>query len=50
MMTVFRNDDLCDRSNVLFVDGEILRYDKRSARRTCATSTTASASSRPGAG
>lgn len=29
LMTVFQNDDLFDRSNVLFVDGEILRYDKR---------------------
>jgi NDP-sugar pyrophosphorylase family protein len=28
-MTVFRNDDQWDRSNVLFVDGRLLRYDKR---------------------
>jgi len=29
MMTVYRNDDRLDRSNVLFVDGRIIRYDKR---------------------
>lgn len=29
LMTVFRNANQWDRSNVLFVDGEILRYDKR---------------------
>lgn len=28
LMTVFRNDDLWDRSNVLFRDGRLLRYDK----------------------
>jgi NDP-sugar pyrophosphorylase family protein len=28
MMTVFRNDDRWDRSNVLFGDGRVLRYDK----------------------
>ena len=27
-MTVFRNDDLWDRSNVQFEDGRLLRYDK----------------------
>lgn len=30
LMTVFRNDDRWDRSNVLFVDGLLLRYDKGS--------------------
>lgn len=30
LMTVFRNDNRWDRSNVLFVDGCLLRYDKRS--------------------
>jgi NDP-sugar pyrophosphorylase family protein len=29
LMTVFRNDGLWDRSNVAFVDGRILAYDKR---------------------
>jgi NDP-sugar pyrophosphorylase family protein len=29
LMTVFRNDNRFDRSNVLFVDGCLLRYDKR---------------------
>ncbi len=29
LMTVFRNDGAFDRSNVLFRDGRILRYDKR---------------------
>jgi MurNAc alpha-1-phosphate uridylyltransferase len=29
LMTVFRNDNRWDRSNVLFVDGRLLRYDKR---------------------
>jgi prepilin-type processing-associated H-X9-DG protein len=29
LMTVFRNGDQWDRSNVLFADGRILRYDKR---------------------
>lgn len=29
LMTVFRNDDLLDRSNVLYEDGRILRYDKQ---------------------
>ena len=29
LMTVFRNDDQWDRSNVLFVDGRLHRYDKR---------------------
>ena len=29
LMTVFRNDDAFDRSNVEYVDGEIKRYDKR---------------------
>jgi NDP-sugar pyrophosphorylase family protein len=28
LMTVFRNDDRWDRSNVLFEDGRLLRYDK----------------------
>jgi N-acetyl-alpha-D-muramate 1-phosphate uridylyltransferase len=28
LMTVFRNDDQWDRSNVLFRDGRLLRYDK----------------------
>jgi len=28
LMTVFRNDDKWDRSNVLFRDGRLLRYDK----------------------
>jgi prepilin-type processing-associated H-X9-DG protein len=28
LMTVYRNDDRWDRSNVLFVDGRIERYDK----------------------
>ena len=28
-MTVFRNDDAFDRSNVLFHNGELLRYDKQ---------------------
>lgn len=28
LMTVFRNDDQWDRSNVLFKEGRILRYDK----------------------
>ena len=27
-MTVFRNDDLWDRSNVQFENGRLLRYDK----------------------
>ncbi len=30
LMTVCRNDDLWDRSNVEFRDGRIVRYDKRS--------------------
>ena len=30
LMTVYRNDDHWDRSNVLFSDGRILRYDKHS--------------------
>jgi len=29
LMTVFRNDNQWDRSNVLFEDGRLLRYDKR---------------------
>jgi MurNAc alpha-1-phosphate uridylyltransferase len=29
LMTVFRNADQWDRSNVLYIDGRILRYDKR---------------------
>ena len=29
LMTVFRNDDRWDRSNVEFVDGQILAYDKQ---------------------
>ncbi len=29
LITVFRNDDLFDRSNVQFENGRILRYDKR---------------------
>ena len=29
LMAVFRNDNRWDRSNVLFVDGRLLRYDKR---------------------
>ena len=28
-MTVFRNDNRWDRSNVLFEEGRIVRYDKR---------------------
>lgn len=28
MMTVFRNDDRFDRSNVAFEDGQVVRYDK----------------------
>jgi NDP-sugar pyrophosphorylase family protein len=28
LMTVFRNDDLWDRSNVQFEDGRLIRYDK----------------------
>lgn len=28
LMTVFRNDDQWDRSNVLFRDGQLLKYDK----------------------
>jgi N-acetyl-alpha-D-muramate 1-phosphate uridylyltransferase len=28
LMTVFRNDDLWDRSNVLFENGRLVRYDK----------------------
>jgi NDP-sugar pyrophosphorylase family protein len=32
LMTVFRNDDQWDRSNVLFRDGEIVAYDKDVAR------------------
>jgi NDP-sugar pyrophosphorylase family protein len=32
LMTVFRNDDRWDRSNILFENGRVLRYDKR--RRT----------------
>ena len=28
-MTVYRNHDQWDRSNVLFADGRIVRYDKR---------------------
>jgi MurNAc alpha-1-phosphate uridylyltransferase len=30
LMTVFRNDDQWDRSNVLFESGRVLRYDKQS--------------------
>jgi NDP-sugar pyrophosphorylase family protein len=30
LMTVFQNDDRWDRSNVVFRDGQVLRYDKRS--------------------
>jgi len=29
LMTVYRNDNQWDRSNVLFEDGSIIRYDKR---------------------
>jgi len=29
LMTVFRNEDRLDRSNVLYVDGRIVRYDKQ---------------------
>jgi NDP-sugar pyrophosphorylase family protein len=29
LMTVFRNDDLWDRSNIQFEEGRIVRYDKR---------------------
>jgi NDP-sugar pyrophosphorylase family protein len=29
LMTVFRNDDRWDRSNVLFENGRVLRYDKQ---------------------
>ena len=43
-MTVFRNDDQWDRSNVEFADGRIVATTRRAARRTCATSTTGSAS------
>ena len=32
LMTVFRNDNRWDRSNVLFRDGELLEYDKHSQR------------------
>jgi NDP-sugar pyrophosphorylase family protein len=32
LMTVLRNDDLWDRSNVTFIDGEIVDYDKTSRR------------------
>lgn len=32
LMTVFRNDDRWDRSNVAFRDGEIVLYDKRTHR------------------
>ncbi|MFN8419805.1 MAG: hypothetical protein U0528_11285 [Anaerolineae bacterium] len=28
-MTVFRNADQWDRSNVIYADGRIVRYDKR---------------------
>ena len=30
LMTVFKNENLFDRSNVLFRDGQLLRYDKKS--------------------
>src|SRR5205823_1127752 len=29
LMTVYRNEDLLDRSNVLYAEGEIIRYDKQ---------------------
>jgi N-acetyl-alpha-D-muramate 1-phosphate uridylyltransferase len=29
LMTVFRNDDAWDRSNVVYANGRIMRYDKR---------------------
>jgi NDP-sugar pyrophosphorylase family protein len=29
LMTVYRNDDLLDRSNVLYAEGRIVRYDKQ---------------------
>ena len=32
LMTVFRNDDRYDRSNVEYDDGRILRYDKKVQR------------------
>lgn len=32
MMTVFRNDDRWDRSNVLYADGRVVAYDKRTPR------------------
>jgi MurNAc alpha-1-phosphate uridylyltransferase len=32
LMTVLRNDNRWDRSNILYCDGEIVEYDKRSAR------------------
>ncbi len=32
LMTVMRNDNRWDRSNVLFRDGELLAYDKRASR------------------
>ncbi len=31
LMTVFRNDNRWDRSNVEYVDGRVVRYDKRTA-------------------
>ena len=31
-MTVLRNENKWDKSNVLFVDGEIIEYNKRSPR------------------
>ena len=41
-MTVLRNDNRWDRSNVVFRDGELIRYDKKHRRRRWITSTTAS--------
>ncbi len=34
LLTVFRNDDQWDRSNVVYEDGKLLLYDKRPERRT----------------
>lgn len=31
LMTVFRNEDRWDKSNVLYRDGEIIRYDKKNS-------------------
>ena len=47
LMTVYRNEGRWDASNVVFEAGRILFYSKTRSAPTCATSTTASASSRP---